>query len=167
MSTTTRACSRRDLREAAVQLAPQLRAIGLARRIRVGGGAAVLEQRLAGARTLPVRHVAAGVDRQPVEPRCELGFPAELLDLDAELCQRFLRGVPRIFRVAQQMAGQLFNAWGVPLAEHRQCLRIAVFCSFHQDRIAQPCVDEGPFRTGGLLNWTAAAARQLHLCALV
>ena len=45
---------RRDLREAAVQLAPQLRAVGLARRIRVRGGAAVLEQRLAGTRTLPV-----------------------------------------------------------------------------------------------------------------
>src|SRR5580765_5365908 len=82
---------RRDLREAAVQLAPQLGAVGLARWIRVGGGAAILEQRLAGARTLPVRDVAAGVDRQPVKPRRELRLPAELLDLDAELCERLLR----------------------------------------------------------------------------
>src|SRR3954462_12624089 len=158
---------RRDLREAAVQLAPQLRAVGLTRRIGVRGGAAILEQWFAGARSLPARHVAAGVDRQPVEPWRKLRLPAELLDLDATLYKCFLRSVLRIFGIAQQLAGQLFNAWGVPFAERRQGLRIAVFCSFDQDRIAQPRVDEGPFRTGGLLDWTAAAARQWHVCALV
>src|SRR3954469_146587 len=56
---------RRDLREAAVQLAPQLRAVGLTRRIGVRGGAAILEQWLAGARSLPARPGAAGGGSPP------------------------------------------------------------------------------------------------------
>ena len=58
----------RDLCQAAVQLAAQLGPVGLASRIRVGGCSSILEQRLAGSSPLPVPHVSAGVDRQPVQP---------------------------------------------------------------------------------------------------
>ena len=126
---------RRDLCKAAVQLAAQLRPVGLSRRIRVGGGPSILEQRLAGSSPLPVPHVSTGVDRQPVQPGRELRLAPELLDLDAELRQRLLRRIACILGIAKQMARELLHARRVPLAERLESPRIAVFRSFHQDRI--------------------------------
>ena len=125
----------RDLCQTAVQLAAQLRPVGLSRRIRVGGGSSILEQRFAGSGPLPVPHVSTGVDRQPVQPGRELRLASELPDLDAELRQCFLRRVARVLGIAKQMARELLHARGVPLAERLESPRVAVFRSFHQDRI--------------------------------
>ena len=81
----------RDLCQTTVQLAAQLRPVGLSHRIRIGRGPSILEQRLAGSSPLPVPHIATGVDRQPVQPGRELRLAPELLDLDAELRECFLR----------------------------------------------------------------------------
>ena len=51
----------RDLGETAAQLAAQLRTIGFAGWIGVGGGATILEQRLARPSALTLRDVAAGI----------------------------------------------------------------------------------------------------------
>ena len=157
----------RDLREAPVQLATQLGPIRLVHGICLRRCAPVLEQRLARACTLPVRDVATGVDRQPVQPRRELRLPPELPDPSAELREGLLRRVARILRVAQHVQRELLDARRVPFAQRFESARVAVFCPFDQDRIAQPCVNQWPFRTEGLLNWTAAASRQLHLAVLV
>jgi hypothetical protein len=78
-----------------------------------------------------------------------------------------LRGVTRILGIAKQMTRKLLHARRVPFAERLESPRVAVFCSFHQDGIAQPRIRKGPFRTGGLLDLTPAPAWQLHLFALV
>jgi hypothetical protein len=125
----------RNLCQAAVQLASQLGPVGLARRIGVGRGSSIFEQRLTCASPLPVPHVSTGVDRQPVQPGRELRLAAELLDLDAELRQRLLCRIACILRIAKQVARELLHSRRVPLAEHLEGPRVAVFRSFHQDRI--------------------------------
>ena len=65
-----------------------------------------------------------------------------------------------------KLAGELLHARRVPLAERLECARVAVFRSFHQNRIAQPRVDERPFRTEGLLDWTAARRAAVASVAL-
>ena len=102
-----------------------------------------------------------------MQPGGELGLAPELADPRAELGQRLLGRIASIFRIVQEVPGELLHTRGVPLAERRERLPVAVLCSFHQNRIAQPRIDEWPLRTEGLLDWTAAATGQLHLCALV
>src|SRR5262245_43004690 len=111
----------------------------------------VLEERLASSHTLPVRHVAAHVDRQPVQPRGELRLAAKLADAGAQLGERLLRRIAGVLRIAEEVERKLLDARRVPLAERLERLRITVFCAFDQDRIAQPGVDEWPFRAEGLL----------------
>lgn len=149
--------------QAAVQLSAQLGAIGFTRRIRVGSSAPILEQWLAGPSTLAVGDITTRVHGQPVQPRCELRLSAKLPDLDAEFRQRLLRRVSRVLGIAQEMTGKLLDPRRMALTERREGSRVAVFCSFHQNRIAQPCVDQRPLRAEGLLNWTAAAPGQLHV----
>ena len=102
-----------------------------------------------------------------MQPRRELRLAPELLDLDAELRQRLLRRVARVLGIAEQMARELLHARRMPFAERLESPRIAVFRSFHQDRITQPRIRKRPFRMGGLLDLTPAPAWQLHLSALV
>ena len=154
----------RDLTEAAVELAPELGPVGLTGGIGVRRRATILEQRLAG---LTFGHVAASVDRQAVQPRRELRLAAELADPRAELGKCLLGRIPGILGIAQEVPGKLFHSRGMAFAERRQRVPVAVFCSSHQNRIAQPGIDQRPFRAEGLGNWTAAATGQLHLCALV
>ena len=59
---------RRDLRQLGAELGPQLRHLGRAGRVAVARLAAVLLERLAAARQLALRDVAAGVDDEPVQP---------------------------------------------------------------------------------------------------
>ena len=157
----------RDLCQAAVQLASQLRPVGLSRRIRVGGRPPILEQRLAGSSPLPVPDVSAGVDRQPVQPGRELRLAPKLLDLDAELRQRLLSRVARILGIAKQMAGELLHAGRVSLAERLESpshRRLSLFSPGSDHSAAHR---QGPFQTGGLCDLTPAPAWQLHLSALV
>src|SRR5262249_26279167 len=107
----------------------------------------------------------ACVDRQPVQPRRELRLSPELADPCAELRERFLGGIACIFAVAQQMERELLDTGCVTLAERLECSRVPVFCPFDQNRIAQPSVDQCPFRPEGLFDWTAATTRQLHPAA--
>src|SRR2546429_3887706 len=157
----------RDLGEAAVELAPQFRPVSLSRRVRVGGGPSVLEQRLARPGPLTIPDIAARVDRQPVQPGRELRLAAKLLDLDAELRQGFLRRVPRIFRIAKQMARELLHPRCVPFAESLESSRVTAFRSCHKDRIPHPPKARKTFRTASPRGLTPAATWQLHLCALV
>lgn len=152
-----------DLAETPVQLAAQLRAVCFLRRIEVGRGAPILEQRLARTGALAVRNVAARIDGEPVQPGRELRLAAKLPDPCAQLRERILRRVARVLGIAQQMRCQLLDPRGVALAQHREGLCIAVLCSCHQNRIAQPLVDEWPFRTEGLPDLTAATSGQLHV----
>ena len=62
---------------------------------------------------------------------------------------------------------QGFDVRCMPLAKPFEGERVAVFCPFDQDRIAQPCIDQWAFRTEGLLDWTASGSWQLHLAVLV
>jgi hypothetical protein len=50
----------------------------------------------------------------------------------------------------------------VPLAERLEGTPVAVLRPCHQDRIAQPRVDERPFRPEGSLDWTGAAGGEFH-----
>ena len=51
---------------------------------------------------LPLSHVAARIDNEPVQPRRELRLAPELPQADAELRERLLRSVARILRIAEE-----------------------------------------------------------------
>src|SRR5205085_9241345 len=114
------------------------------------------------ARTAPVREVAAGVDDEAVQPRGELRGAAELSDPDTQLRQRLLSCIARILGVAQDVRSELFNPRCMPLAERFERAPVAVLRPFHQDRIAQPRVDERPLRPEGSLDWTGATDGEFH-----
>ena len=140
-----------------VQLAAQLGAVGLARRIRVRGGAPVLEQRLAGAGALAARDVTARVDRQAGAATSRTATRPETGRSDAQLAPAppALHRARPPDRAADGRAS--FSTRGACRSQSTSRARaVAVFCSFHQNRIAQPCVDQWPFRPEGLLDLTAA-----------
>ena len=75
--------------------------------------------------------------------------------------------IPRILGVTKQVRRELLDARSMALAERLEGPRIAVLCSSHQNRIAQPRIDEWPFRAEGLLDLTPAARGSCIVCALV
>ena len=93
--------------------------------------------------------VAARVDDEPVEPGRELRLAAELAEPHAELRERLLRGVARVLGIARSCARAARRA-GRAARRAPPARGVAVFCSRHQDRVAQPLVDErrvGPLRS--------------------
>jgi hypothetical protein len=50
----------------------------------------------------------------------------------------------------------------MPLAERLERTPVTVLRPFHQNWIAEPRIDERPFRPEGLLDSTRLAARKLH-----
>ena len=156
---------RRDLGQRA-PARRELGDLGRARGVAVGRFAAVLLERLAAPRKLTLGDVAAGVDDEPVQPGRERGLAAELRQLDAELCERVLGGVARVLAVTQQMVRQPLDARRVPLAERCQRAPIAVFRSLHQNRVAQPFVDQRLVMPEVLTDWTRSAHGRLHRSSL-
>jgi biotin-[acetyl-CoA-carboxylase] ligase BirA-like protein len=152
----------RQARELRGQLVAQLRKGRLVRRVCVARDALVLEERLAAAHPLAVGDVEARVDDEPVEPGRELGVAAKLAQPHAELRERFLGGVAGVLGIREQVRGEPLDAWGVPLAERRERLRVAVVGPLDEDGITELLVDERSFRPRVLPNLTASAKRRLH-----
>ena len=91
---------------------------------------------------LPVGHVAARIDDEPVQPRRELRLAAELAEPDAELRERLLRGVARVLGVAQQMAREPLDARRVASAQRLERGGVAVLRAGDEDRVAEARVVE-------------------------
>ena len=109
-------------------------------------GAELLGQRLVRPRPLPLGHVAAGIDDEAVQPGGELRLAAELAQADAELRERFLRGVARVLRVAQQMAREPLDTRRMTGAERLERTIVAALRAGHEDRVAEALVVEGALR---------------------
>ena len=93
--------------------------------------------------------VAAGVERQAVEPGRERGLATELVELHAELREGVLGGVARILGVGQHVRCEPGDPWLVARAECLEGERVSVFGAFHEDGVAQSVVGElrlGPQR---------------------
>jgi biotin-[acetyl-CoA-carboxylase] ligase BirA-like protein len=152
----------RKARETRSELVPKLREVDLSGGVGIAGYALVVEQRLAAADALAVGDIVASVDHQPVEPGRELRVAAKLAQPQAELGQCLLGCVASVFWIGEHLRGEPLDARSMPLAQRRQCRRIAVFCSLDQDRVTQPLVDERPLGPQVLTNLTALAQRRLH-----
>ena len=77
-----------------------------------------------------------------MEPGRELRLAAELAEPDAELRERLLRGVARVLRIAQQMAGEPLDARRVARAERLERGGVAVLRAGDEDRVAEALVVE-------------------------
>jgi hypothetical protein len=156
--------SRRQLCQAPAELPPRLGGCQLADRVGVGRNAQVLIERLRSAlgRPASLRHVLAGVHHETMQPRPELRLAAKLAEPGHDLRERFLRGVVRVLRIAQNVQRDLVRARRVALAERLQCLPVSVFCSAHEDRVGQLLVDERPVRPKVSRSWTDATGWGLH-----
>src|SRR5579872_3041325 len=132
----------RDAGERVAQLAAELGHAGLALRVRDRAGAEIVLERLVHARLAPLGGVTARVDDETVEPRGELRVAAELRQAQADLRERFLRGVARILRVPEQMTCQPLDARGVPCEQRLERQAVAVLRPGDEDRVAELLVDE-------------------------
>src|SRR6185295_4454674 len=74
----------------------------------------------------PRKRVAARVDHEPVQPRCELRLAAELPDSGADLRERVLRSVARLLRITEDPPGQLLDGRLVAHAQRLKGLSVAV-----------------------------------------
>src|SRR6478736_9132161 len=132
----------RDARERVAELSSQLGDAYPAGRVVLDIGPELLGQRIVEARPLSLGDIAARVDHQPVQPGGELGLAAELLEPDAELRQRLLRGVARVLRVAQEMPREPLDPRRVPNAERLESASVAGFRAGHENRVAEARVVE-------------------------
>ena len=98
---------RRDLAERLAELPAELGDAGVARRVVVG--LEELAERLVHACPPALDRVEARVDDEPVQPGRELRAAAELLQPDAHLRERLLRGIVSVVRVAQDVACEPFH----------------------------------------------------------
>jgi hypothetical protein len=97
-----------------------------------------------------------------VQPRGEARIASKLRDPDAQLDERLLRCVTRVFGIGEDMGRDALDARRVAVAERVERTLVAVLRSSDQDRIAQPLVDERPLGPRGLRNLTALAQGGLH-----
>jgi BirA family biotin operon repressor/biotin-[acetyl-CoA-carboxylase] ligase len=81
-------------------------------------------ERLRPANALERDPVAAGVDDEAVEPGGELRLAAKLAQARTKLDERFLRGVPRLFKVTEDLRGEPVNPRRVTLDEHVEGLSV-------------------------------------------
>ncbi len=81
--------------------------------------------------------VAARVHHQPVQPRRELRLPPELAQLGAELDERFLRGIPSLLQVSEELRGKPVDPGRVALDERVQRARVAARRSPHELSVAR------------------------------
>ena len=93
------------------------------------------------ARLPPLGGVAARVDDEPVQPRRELGVAPELLQADAELGERLLRGVARVLGIAQEATREPLDRRRVPCEQRLERLAVAVLRALHEHGIAQLLVE--------------------------
>src|SRR3954454_8066713 len=132
----------RDPRQRVAELSPELADPHAAGGIVLDVGAELVGQRIVAARALPLGHVAARVDHEPVQPRRKLRLAAELLETDAELRQRLLRGVARVLGIAQQTPPQPLDSRRVPDTKRFECLVVTGLRASHENRVAEARVVE-------------------------
>jgi BirA family transcriptional regulator, biotin operon repressor / biotin---[acetyl-CoA-carboxylase] ligase len=111
-----------------------------ARGVGVLPGSRVLRKRLGPAHALERRAVATGVDDEPVQPGRELGFAAELAQARAELHERLLGGVPRLFQVAEELRGQAVDLGCVAFDERVEGAPVPARSLAHELSVTQPLV---------------------------
>jgi hypothetical protein len=97
-----------------------------------------------------------------MEPRRELRVSPELRQSSAELGERFLRRVLRVFGVRKQMGCEALHLRRMALAERLQRPVVAVSGTPDQDGITELLVDERPLASQRLVNVTACASPRLH-----
>ena len=133
---------RGDSRQRVAELATQLGDAGNARGILVGRALQVVVQRLVHARATPFGRVATRVHDKAVQPRGELGVAAKLLQPNAHLGERLLRGVARVLGIAQQVPGEPLDLCRVAFEQCGERPRIAVLRARHEDGVAELLVGE-------------------------
>src|SRR5205085_8925455 len=131
---------------------PELRDPDATDRVVLDVGAKLVRERLVRARPLPLCHVAARVDDEPVQPRRELRLSAELTQPHTELRERLLRRVARVLRIPQQVPRELLDPRRVTSADHLECLGVAGLRAPHENGVAQALVIERALRTQGLTD---------------
>ena len=80
-----------------------------------------------------------------MQPCRELRLSSKLPQTRAELGQRLLGGIARIFRIFEQVQRQALDFCRMAFAQRSECAPVAVFRSLDQDRVAQPLVDKRLF----------------------
>src|SRR5581483_3125452 len=160
---------RRQLGEAAAELAAGLGGDRGPGRVAVAGDAPVLVERLCAACRGEARlgDVLARVDDEPVQPRRELRFAAKLADAPHELHERLLGGVVRVLGVAQDVKRDRVHAIRVAGAERLESARVTVLDTSDQNGVGEPLVVEGSVLPGNALDSTAPACLGLHARTLV
>lgn len=119
-------------------------------RIAFGAGTKIVGERLVPALRSTLGGIATCVHDETVKPRGELRVAAELLQPDAELRERLLRCVARVFGVAKEMPSKPFDLRRMPFAQRGERELVAVLRPRHEDRIAQLLVVEGSVLPEGL-----------------
>ena len=99
-------------------------------------------KRLVYARAPALDGVETRVDDEPVQPRRELRAAAELLQPNAHLRERLLRGVVSVVGIAQDVTRKPLHSRLVPGEERLERLRVAVLRARDEHRVAELLVDE-------------------------
>jgi BirA family transcriptional regulator, biotin operon repressor / biotin---[acetyl-CoA-carboxylase] ligase len=136
-----RALFRRESGQRLRDVPPQVCECGQARRIAILVGRTILvDEGLRAADSLKVHAVAARVYHQPVQPRRELRLATELAQSRAELDERFLRSVPRLLQIFEELGGKPVDPGRVALDQRIECPGVAARRLAHELGIAQPLV---------------------------
>ena len=151
---------RRDLGQTRTELRAELGQPRRPGRVPVARLARVLVERLAAPRQLPLGDVAARVDRQPVQPGRERRLAAELAAASTHSFASASCAASRASSGSRSRCrASSLHPRRVPLAERVERARVAVLCSLHQDRIAEPLVVERRVGPQVLPDWTRPAQR--------
>jgi hypothetical protein len=96
-----------------------------------------------------------------MHPRGELRVAAELSQPRAELHQRLLCRVARVFDVAHELGRKLVHPRGVPLDQRIERAAVAFASASHERDVAEPPV-RGELREGDVVDQTGREALWLH-----
>lgn len=150
-------------RERLDEIAPSVGERGQTGRIPVLARGLVDErERLGLAQTLVGDPVAAGVHDETVKPCRELGLTAELAQPRAELDERLLSRIPRLFEVPDHLRRDPLDTRRVPLDERVERVAVAVRRLGHEIHVAQLPVCLPGLRRGVFLRLTGGWGGGLH-----
>jgi biotin-[acetyl-CoA-carboxylase] ligase BirA-like protein len=155
--------ARGEARERGRKLAPLVRQQHGAGGIAVLARGLVLEHEwLRLANPLSRKAVAARVHDDAVKPGGELRLAAELAQARAQLDERLLRGIPRLFEIAHDLRREPVHARCMPFDENVERPSIAISCLADEVHVTEPSVHDRPPIRRLLLGRTDGRGGWLH-----
>ena len=149
------------------EIRAQLGQLRLALGLVVVPGADVLGERIVGAARPPLarhhgrRSASAGAARSRTPPRRGTGRSW------AYLRERVLRGVARVLAVGEHVSCEAVDARRMADAERLEGLAVSVSGASHEDRVAEPLVQERALGPEGRADLTPLAPGRLHPASLL